>query len=220
MISGVGLRPWVKPVIRYLCSATGQEELANTLVAGMDAITMSGGRPTDDLWVNENYTALFAALLWWTSVRAKAAAKGREVARKPSLQQRREVISLLTQARKAVTVTNTDDGDPWEGWVGMKPREFNKAVETVEERSWLGDWWTGIDAIVNPIDWDKVDVPDGDDADLVEPIRVRRADTMFQDKYDYLSEARMADFKAWRTDILASIAERKTGGDAMEIDTR
>lgn len=218
---GIGLRPWVKPVIRYLCSETDQPKLASTLVAGMDAITMPGGKQTDDRWVVENYTALLAAIFWWTCARARAVAKGPEIAvREPSLQQRREIISLLTQARKTITVTATDNEHSWESWADIKPRDFNNAVATIEQRSWLGDWYTGVDDVMKSADWDKADVPGDDDADQVEPIRVRRADTMFQDKYDYLSEARVADFKAWKAEVLARIAERSAGGSAMEIDTQ
>lgn len=187
----------------------------------MDSIIIPEGKQTDDQWVSENNTALLAGVFWWASTRAKAAAKGQETTpRQPSLQQRREIISLLTQARKTVTLTTTDDEDPWEAWADIKPREFNTAVATIEERSWLGDWYTGVDDIIRSADWDKAGMPGGDDADQLEPIRVRRADTMFQGKYDYLSEARVTDFRAWKAEMLAGIAERSGGGDAMEIDTQ
>ena len=209
------------PVIRYLCSETGQPKLVSSVVAGMDAITVPGGRQTYDEWIAENYTALLAAVYWWVTARARAAARGQETSRSPSLQHRREIISLLTQARKTVTVADATGGDdPWEGWADLKPRDFSKAVTTVEQRSWLGDWWTGVDDVVRSTAWDAAEAPGGEDADLAEPIRVRRADTMFQDKYDYLSEVRMADFTAWKADVLARIGDRRMEGGAMEIDTQ
>ena len=214
------LRPWVMPVIRYLCAQEKQPKLLSTMVAGMDAITTQGGKPARDEWINENYTALFAAVFYWTLARATAISRGQEVARQPSLQRRREVLSLLTQARKMVEVTTLGDGHPWEGWADLKPRDLNNAVAMVEQRSWLGDWWGGIDDVVRSSDWDDMETTNADDAELAAPIRIRRADTMYQDKYDYLSDARQAEYKAWKADIMARLAQQKENSSAMEIDTQ
>lgn len=220
--TGLQLRPWVKPVIHFFCANVDQPKLAPTLVAGMDAITVQEGKPTNDEWVNENYAALFAAVFYWTFARVMAITSGQNIVRQPTLQRRREILSLMTNARKTVEVPATGDGDPWEGWADLKPKDINNAVAMVEERSWLGDWWAGIEDVIRSADWDAAEVPDPDETELVAPIRIRRADTMFQDKYDYLSEARQAEYRAWKADILARLAQRNenSNDNAMDIDTQ
>lgn len=206
----------------HVCAESKQPNLAPSIVAGMEAIVVPGGSATKDGWVNENYAALFAAVFFWATARARAATKGQEVVREPSLSRRREIISALNQARRTVTVMAADEGLAWERWVDLKPRDFNEAVATVEKRGWLGDWWAGVDDVVKSADWDKAGEPSAEDADLDGPIRVRRTDTMFQDKYDYLSDARRAQYSAWRTGLLARLSPARldNGGSAMEIDTQ
>lgn len=210
----------MKPVIRFICAESKQEKLASSLVAGMEAITIPGGRESTDEWIWENYTSLFSAVCYWVFVRAKAATTGHPIPREPAYQQRREILSLLTQARKTVAVPGMDEEELWKNWADLKPRDFTKAVETVADRSWLGDWWVGIDDVVNSTDWDNTQLPDEEELNLIAPIRVRRADTMFQDQFDYLSDARKADFKSWKQDILTRIAERQAELNAMDIDTQ
>lgn len=112
-----------------------------------------------------------------------------------------------------------DDDELWKDWADLKPRDFTAAVMTVADRSWLGDWWKGIDEVVNSTEWEQVQL-DEEDTELAAPIRVRRADTMFQDQFDYLSDARNAEFKSWKQDMLTRIAERQAGVNAMDIDTQ
>ena len=214
------LRPWVKPVIRFICAESKQEKLASSLVAGMEAITIPGGRETTQEWIWENYTALFSAICYWVFARAKAATTGHPIPREPAYQQRREILSLLTQARKTVEVPGIDTEDLWKDWADLKPRDFTGAVTKVADSRWLGDWWTGVDDVVNSLDWDNVQTQDDEDTELAAPIKGRRADTMFQDQFDYLSDARKADFKAWKQEMLTRIAERQGDANAMEIDAR
>lgn len=219
----------------FVCAESGQPKLASTVVAGMEAITVPGGRETADAWTRDNYAAVFAAVFYWSVARARATLAGREVPREPSLNRRRDIISLLNQARRTVSVAappvaSHEEGEDrdeealaWKGWADLKPRDFNGAVSTVEQRGWLGDWWTGIDDVVKAKDWDGKDSnEDGDDtdADLTEPIRVRRADTMLQLRYDYLSAARKAQYETWRADLLARITTpAPADGGAMEVDS-
>lgn len=185
----------------------------------MEAITIPGGRESIDEWIWENYTAIFSAICYWVFARAKAATTGHPIPREPAYQQRREILSLLTQARKSVTVPGLDDDELWKDWADLKPRDFTGAVATIADRSWLGDWWKGVDDVVNSTDWENVQVEE-EDTELAAPIRVRRADTMFQDQFDYLSDSRKAEFKVWKHDMIMRIQERQAGGNAMEIDTQ
>lgn len=209
----------MKPVIKFICADADQQKLAWTLIAGMEATTAPEGKTEESMeWAKENYTALFAAVYFWTTVKIRAVTTDRAVSREPFLQQRREIISLLTEARKKVEVMSTDSDDPWDGWADLRPRDFTNGVNEVEQRGWLGDWWTGIEDAFNPNDSSNLQVPEDEDMDTLGPIQVQRADTMFQDKYDYLSEARQADYRDWKTDMIARISQLEDKRSAMEVD--
>lgn len=186
----------------------------------MESITIPGGRESIDEWVWENYTALFSAVCYWVFARAKAVTTGHAIPREPAYQQRREILSFLTQARKTIEVPGLDPEELWKDWADLKPRDFTAAVTTVADRKWLGDWWKGIDDVMNSTDWDEAKVPDDEDTELAAPIRARKADTMFQDQFDYLSDAKKADFKSWKQEMLMRIRERQAGVKAMDIDTQ
>lgn len=223
---GIGLPPWTKPVIKFLCAETNQPQLGSTIVAGMDTIVAPFGRRTEDAWINQNITALLGAVYFYVTIRVVAITRGEPMTKEPFALQRREILKLLEQARAEVQV-NSAASDPWSEWQDVKTRDFNSAVTQMEEQGWLlADWFTGIDDVVRPMDVDKVggDVlgEAGDDADAEGPTQTRRSDMMYQDKYDYLSEARRADYAAWKTDILQRITalEQAATSTAMEIDAR
>lgn len=91
----------------------------------------------------------------------------------------------------------------------------------MEEQGWLdSDWFKGLDELVGAKRWDVVAAPAEDEDDMAKPIQIRRADTMFQEKYDYLSEERKADYNVWRHKMLQRITDNRTNSGAMEIDTQ
>lgn len=223
---GIGLPPWVKPVIKFICAETHQPQLGSTIVAGMDAIVAPFGQRTDDDWINQNITAILAAVYFYVTIRIVALTKDQPMTKEPFALQRREILKLLEQARAGVQVTTAGrDADAWSDWQEVKARDFSSAVSQMEEQGWLlADWFKGLDDIVQPHDWDKVAAPeDVEDADPEVPTQTRRSDTMYQDKYDYLSEARRADYVVWKEDALQRISVlRNTASTStpMEIDAR
>lgn len=225
-VLGVGLPPWTRPVIKFLCAETGQPQLGPTMVAGMDAIVAPFGRRTDDAWINQNITALLGAVYFFVTIRVVAITRDEPMTKEPFALQRREILKLLERARAEAQVVGPSAEDAWDEWEDVKTREFNSAVMQMEEQGWLeGDWFTGIDDIVRPRDigqlgGDGAEVAE-DDVEVEVPTQTRRSDMMYQDKYDYLSETRRADYSAWKADILQRITALEGAAvtsTAMEVD--
>ena len=61
----------------------------------------------------------------------------------------------------------------------------------------------------------------GDDkeAKLNQTGLMRRADTMFQDRYDFLSERKKKEYTLWKAGVLRRIKNLETGEDGMDIDS-
>lgn len=193
----------------------------------MDAIVAPFGQRTDDAWINQNITALLGAVYFYVTIRVVALTKDQPMTKEPFALQRREILRLLEQARAEVQVNAASDTDLWADWQEVKSRDFNSAVTQLEEQGWLlADWFKGLDDVVRPKDWDMVDgygAPGDEDLDPIVPTQTTRSDTMFQDKHDYLSETRRADYVAWKADILQRIShltEAAATSTPMEIDTR
>ncbi|KAM0253163.1 hypothetical protein ACHAP5_000633 [Fusarium lateritium] len=213
------LHAWIQPVARWLCEETGHRKLAPTVLAGMEIILTPEGRRTEDEWVLRNVTALFAAIYFFVTMRVKALATGEGIDREGYVPVRKEILALLARARHEVTI-NLPEESAWEGWANIRSKDFDDAVAKVNEQSWLtGDWYQGITDVV------KLDQRgDLEDAEMLDGVtmpkmHIKKADSMFQDKYDFLSEAKRRDYAHWKEDMLAKIALSTTTGAAMELDT-
>jgi origin recognition complex subunit 6 len=191
----------------------------------MDYIVAPFGTRTQDAWINQNITALLGAVYFYVTIRVVALTKDQPITKEPFALQRREILRLLEQARVGVQV---NAADPWVDWQEVKSRDFNSAVTQLEEQGWLlADWFKGLDDIIRPKDWDMThgyQAAGDEDMDPTVPTQTTRSETMFQDKHDYLSEARRADYVAWKADILQRISHLTEAAAAtstpMEIDTR
>lgn len=215
------LHPWIKPTTRFLCEETDHKKLAPTILAGMEAIVTPGGRRTEDEWVLKNVTALFAAIYFFVTMRVKALASGEAIDREGYVPLRKEILALLTRARGEVSVRGLDEDEAWDGWTSLKTKEFDDAVARVNERAWLTeDWYQGIADVVKLTQRSQLDDVEMLDEETMPKMQVKKADTMFQDKYDLLSEAKRADFMHFKEDMLARIALLTTAGAAMEVDTK
>ncbi|KAL7809819.1 origin recognition complex subunit 6 domain-containing protein [Trichoderma aethiopicum] len=199
--------PWVQPVIRHLCAGSGHKKLAPSMLAGMESILLSGGRKSKDAWAWENTTALCAAIIFFVAMRVSDAHL--EQAMQPQIYEpaRAEVIGQLRRARQEVQVIGLEPDALWEGWTDPSTEDLDAAVSRVRESGWLeADWYDGIaDVIDRDLPQDH-DTEHGHDEEDAAQAQQQRADTMFQDKYDYLSESRRAEYRAWKEATLAKIA--------------
>ncbi|KAL6816863.1 origin recognition complex, subunit 6 [Trichoderma camerunense] len=200
--------PWVQPIIRHLCAGSGHKKLAPSMLAGMESIFISGGRKTKDAWSWKNATALCAAIIFFVAMRARDI--DLEQAIQPEIYEptRAEIIDQLGRARQEVEVKSVEPDSLWEGWTDVSNDDFDAAASRIRDKGWLeADWYNGITDVINMgMELDD-DVADGLDEEDALQVQQQRADTMFQEKYNYLSEGRRAEYKAWKDATLMRIAE-------------
>jgi origin recognition complex subunit 6 len=233
--------PWLRPTVRYLCSTlheSGSPELASTVIFGLESIIAPHRARTDDEWINQNLTSLLAAIYWYVSESAQlapdedmttqASRSSLNARRKPILGAlrcaRQEIKPPAIRGKKGVGATQEEDTVFWEGWQeGLKAADISEAVEVVAVREWLdSDWFRSIEFLR----------ASGQDAEFVDPrsnqdnsistsadVQIRKADTMLQDRFDYLSERRRGEYRHWKAGILRQLEmlERVQGCSATGV---
>ncbi|EFQ35210.1 origin recognition complex subunit 6 [Colletotrichum graminicola] len=212
-----GLHFWIQPTIRFLCKETGQRQLGPTMLAGMEYIVVPGGRRTRDAWVRANLAALCGAVFFFVTQQVKTLKTGEEVGSEAYKPERDRILDLLAKARASVGSRGMDEDEAWEGWAPVTAKEFDDAVQQVTDRGWLeADWYLSLSDII-----EAGDVIADSHRRAEGPYRapVRGADSMFQDRYDFLSEKKRQEYMIWKEGILRRIESlEKEGGEAMEVD--
>lgn len=240
--TNLALPPWVRPTVRHICSALSKEDcpdLSPTVEAGLDTIIAPYRKRTEDEWVNGHLTALVGAIYWFVSQSA-ALAPGEEMTPETSRigykSARKEILGALRAAKKTIQipattmrgkkaeVTEDQEAAFWAGWQeGIKVGDFDQAITEVTNRGWLNsDWYRSIEFLRDQAEGDERGVSaDEDPTSGAGTVQITRADTMLQDKFDYLSDRRRADYRKWKADILNRIKllESGQGSDAMDLDT-
>ncbi|KAK3387523.1 origin recognition complex, subunit 6 [Podospora didyma] len=240
-----GLPSWIRPTLRFLCAGLGPARIGPVVMSGVESIVAPRGVRTDDEWVNGNMVAMLGALYLYvwrgvmysdTDLDAAQYAKFRkELA--AALARAREEVKLNAKAppRKKKQANGEEDGDDddderWEGWHSVRPKDFDAAALKMNRYGWLKlDWARGIDDLAQAArDGEEEDDNDDDDGTNQEPVQLRRADTMFQERYDYLSERKKKEYAVWKEGIMGrikelegdhrSLARPESDEDAMDID--
>lgn len=226
--------------MRHLCTAVsieGAPDLAPTVEAGLDAIIAPYRKRTQDEWVNSHLTVLLGAIYWFVSQSA-ALAPGEEMTPETSQagykSARKEILGALRSARndidvpapttrgKKMEVTEDQEAAFWAGWqASIKVADFDQAITEVTNRGWLNsDWYRSIEFLRDKAEGEhQGESVDEAQADLASTVQITRADTMLQDKFDYLNDRRRAEYRIWEADILRRIDLLESGhnSDAMEI---
>lgn len=202
------LYPWIQPVIRHLCAGSGHQKLAPSMLAGMESALLPGGRKTKDEWALQNATALCAAIIFFVAMRVRDVDQEQAIRAEIYEPTRTEIIGQLSRARQEVEIKGVDSDALWEGWVDVDSSDFDAAVSRVREKHWLeADWYNGITDVLNMgLQQDDEGAADGQEEEDALQAQQQRADTMFQEKYNYLSDSRRADYKTWREATLARIS--------------
>ncbi|ODA80995.1 hypothetical protein RJ55_03955 [Drechmeria coniospora] len=215
--TALGLHAWIQPVVRYLCTETGNRKLAPTVLAGIESIVAPGGQRTEDVWVCKHIVELVATIYLFVMMRVRAVTSGGAIDRESYVPMRKEIISCLTRARGDVIRNGSTNVDVWDGWKDVKTREFDAAVAHINGTDWLaGDWYKGIDDIVSSTR--EVEFPDEPVEDLSGSASARRADSMLQEKYDFLSDARRADYDSWKEKMLFKIRQASMASGFAQVD--
>lgn len=222
-----------------MCRATDDAALAPTVLAGMESIVAPGGKRTKDEWTREHLTALLGAVYYVaaTQVKRLRGTAPAKVDRESYVPARKQIVAALSTAREEVDIRGADEGEFWEGWHDMRAPMLDEAIKALKQRGWTQmDWYAGIGDVVarqgkaggrrkseagrlaDGEEDEQEDEQPGDQSE--EGIQVRRADTMFQERYDYLSRSRLDDYEAWKEGVLRRIEELEANGpDAMEVDS-
>lgn len=228
------------PTVRHLCATlraadddgSHSSNLAPTVLAGLEAIAAPYRKRTEDEWVNSHFVALIGAIYWFVSESA-ALAPGEELRAETSRARyktmRKEILTSLRAARDEIRVpastahTKTPEQDAtfWDGWQdALKAADLDEAITQVTSRGWLdSDWYRSIEFLrdkAGDADDDANADEFGDEAALATvSAQITKADAMLQDKFDYLSERRRADYRQWKADILRRIGEQERIKNAL-----
>lgn len=214
-----GLPPWIAPVIRFFCTETGSKKLAPTMLAGIESVLFPEGQKLEEEWAKGQTTEVVAAVLYHVTIRFQAITAGVPIDIDSYAPIRKEILGILGKARKEVVFVGAEDAGAWDGWTTVKAKDFDAMVEAAKESEWLeSDWYRGINDVIQNIGDGDVDMDEGDEG--TQEGGGRRADTMFQDRYDFLSESRRADYKTWKEAQLGRIEKLLAAQGAMEIDTQ
>jgi len=139
---------------------------------------------------------------------------------------RKGIVETLNKARGTIRIKGVEEDEAWEGWQEVGATDIDNAALKVNRHGWLeGDWATGIEDLVQrheanePRGEGEGEGEDEDGAENIQTDRIKRADTMFQDRYDFLSERRRIEYASWKEGILERIKGLERGTDAMEVDS-
>jgi origin recognition complex subunit 6 len=186
----------------------------------MESIVVPLGKRTEDEWVNNHLTWLLGVLYLfvWKSVNMPE-----DLDEDRYIKVRHDIVETLRNARASITVKGLDEDETWVGWRDIGDKDLDATLKRVNKQGWLeSDWASGIDDLIDSRDGNQ---PQETESGIFSEHRdsqpqVRKGDTMFQDRYDYLSEKKQNEYFKWKEGILKRIAELERGSqDAMEIDT-
>ncbi|KAK1772430.1 origin recognition complex, subunit 6 [Phialemonium atrogriseum] len=215
--STTGLPPWIRPSLGFLCKVLDDSKIGRTVVAGMESIVMPHGRTTSDEWVMGNLSSLLGSLYLyiWGSV---SMPEGVDEARYVHV--RKEIVETLNKARRTISIKGVDEGDAWEGWKEIHAADIDNAALRINRHGWLeSDWAKSIEDLIQKDREDESGGEGNDDADNTQSGPAKRADIMFQDRYDFLSEHKRKEYAIWKDGIIGRIQDLERGADAMEVDS-
>lgn len=226
--------PWVRPTVRYLCATLHHHredgpDLAPTVIAGLESIMAPYRTRTRDEWVHSNLSPLVGAIYWFVSEAARLA-PGEEMTVEASRARyktvRKELLAALRDSKSQVKIaapagsrrtepTEEQETAFWDGWQGtIKAADLDKAITEVTNKGWLdSDWFRSTEYLKDKTEEGGLHE---DQVDVAATVQITKADTMLQDKFDYLSERRRAEYRRWKADILQRI-DLLERGDAMDL---
>jgi origin recognition complex subunit 6 len=183
----------------------------------LESIITPRGKLTDDAWVLANLVPVLGAvyLYVWRGVTWP----GRAMDQAVYVKFRKDLAGTLAQARGHVKLPEVEGGEEEDGWKGWKDgvgiKEFDTAALRGNRHGWFDmDWVMGVHDLVMR----EMDAEDGeggqeeeDEEQEVVVGQARRPDTMFQERYDYLSERKRKAYADWKEGVLKRIRELEKG---------
>ncbi len=209
---------WIWPTLRFLCTELGKPQFAASIMTAMEEIMTPQGRRTTDPWVENNTVSLLGALYMYVWRFACMPSEGLD--QEMYVHARKQVIDTLKQSRKSVRIMDGDGEGAWEGWHNVLTKDLDSAAVWIKRHGWLeSSWAKGLAGLAREDDVEQGQ-DDHNEASNDQSSRVTRADTMFQDRTDFLSERRIQEYAAWKDEILRRIVDlEQRAGDGMDIDS-
>ncbi|OTA57924.1 hypothetical protein K449DRAFT_128894 [Hypoxylon sp. EC38] len=217
------LPAWVRPTIQFMCKELDEERIGRTVLAGMQTIAAPHGKRTKDEWVNENLTALLAAVYFLVSSQLYVLEQGKELDDPQYIRMRKAILKTLGAAQDNVGVVGMDEDELWIGWEDIKSKDVDSAVAKVVENGWQKDeWFAGIKHMAKikdaEVDNEDVEMEDGDEKSFSEKLHAQRGDTMLQSKWD-MTDRKRDEYRAWKDGILRRIEEiERSQRSGMVVD--
>lgn len=227
---------WIHPTIRGLCKELGAPAAAPHILAGVTTIlTLPSPSSSDDRDnqkedKKDRVPALIAAVYFFVGARLS----GRETSGPEYVAQRKVVLSTLTKLREDEELSQkirakVKDVAEWEGWEKVGTKDVDAWLMEISTHGWLKlDWFENI------VEGAGVEIPNKsgpveDDIGSHPPAAERIIEgknalqtglgTMMQDRVDYLSEKRRAEYKIWKRGILARMKEIESERAREVMDT-
>ncbi|KAI5860349.1 hypothetical protein GGS23DRAFT_581053 [Durotheca rogersii] len=205
------LPAWVRPTIQLLCGELGEERIGRTVLAGMQTIAAPRGRRTADEWVNQNLSALLAAVYFLVSSHVYMIEQGRDMDKAVYARKRKAILDALERARERVRVPAMDEDELWIGWADVATKDVDDAVARLVQSRWHeAEWFDGIKHVVKA---KHAEEPEqgasdggGDGKRFGERLHAQRGDTMLQTRWD-LTDQKRDEYRAWRDAMLRRIEE-------------
>ncbi|KAK3986617.1 origin recognition complex, subunit 6 [Cladorrhinum sp. PSN332] len=201
---------WIRPTLRFLCSELGPTNIGPVVGSGIESIilTPGGQKLTQDEWVLANPVSVLGALYLyvWRGVTRP----GQDIDQAAYVKFRKQVVVTLLRAREEVQVDGPEEG-AWEGWHDVKAKDLDMATLRINRHGWLElDWVKGVEDLVRR-QRDREEEEEGDSKGADEEVKIRRADTMFQDRYDYLTEKKRKAYREWKEGVVKRIKASERG---------
>ncbi|KAL2195966.1 origin recognition complex subunit 6-domain-containing protein [Corynascus similis CBS 632.67] len=171
------LPPWMRPSLRYLLANLGPARIGPVVASGLESVIVGSGGG-DDAWVRTNLVSVLGAL-------------------------------YLFVWRGVTWPSGGQDEFDREryGWSEPSVREFDAAAVRGKRHGWFDmEWVSGVRDLVDREE-DRKQEREGDTGQEEEVEQIRRADTMFQERYDYLSERKRKAYADWKEGMLKRIKE-------------
>ncbi|MBE3049868.1 hypothetical protein IMZ48_46700 [Candidatus Bathyarchaeota archaeon] len=212
----VGLRPWVRGVLGVLISETGGQRWGRIVLAGVQHVLTPANRRTGDPWVAKHLPAVVAAIFATSMYAVDKTISGPQSNPKADLVE--ETIHIMRQARDELDVKGMSDEEFWDGWTQFSEADVARAMERVESE-WAGEWFAVLmEAAESERDAAR-ERPSKGRANLQDVrARIRKADAMHLDKFNFMSREKREAYDEWAADVVSRIeaAEgRALAGSAM-----
>ncbi|KAK4189832.1 origin recognition complex, subunit 6 [Podospora australis] len=199
---------WMRPTLRFMCQHLGPTRIGPIVASGAESILIQDGKRTEDEWVLANLVTVLGAVYLYVLQRITWPDSG--INEKEYVRFRKEIVRVLARARDEVEIklnSGEDEEEAWEGWHDIKVADLDTATMRGSRHGWfeLG-WVEGVDDLVEK-DRQQAEDPGSDSSRAVEQVQIRRPDTMFQERYNYLTGRKRKAYADWKEGIMKRIKE-------------